>query len=70
GGGGGAGRDVAPYALTVDGTLVAGNPGYWSDGAVAPYCAEYLLCATAGPGVYLVDPNGGDPSDAYETTCE
>jgi hypothetical protein len=70
GGYGGAGRRLEPDRVNIDGALVTGDPGLWETGAVAALCAEYLLCSTAGPGVYLIDPNGGDPSDAYETTCD
>ena len=69
GGVGGTGRRLEPDRVNIDGTLVTGDPGLWETGAVAALCAEYLLCSTAGPGVYLIDPNGGDPTDAYETTC-
>jgi|GEM_PF-1394071 len=70
GGAGSVGRLLEPSRVVVEGGLVTGDPGVWSDGSIPQLCAEYLLCGAAGPGVYLVDATGGDPVDAAETTCE
>jgi hypothetical protein len=40
-------------------------------GAPSPNCLAILNGGgSTGNGIYLVDPNGGDPSDAFQTYCD
>ncbi|MBM4380599.1 MAG: hypothetical protein FJ086_15085, partial [Deltaproteobacteria bacterium] len=69
GGNGGAGRTLTPEAVKVTGLKTAADPGVWSDGTLALSCIEYISCSTAGAGVYMVDPDGGDGEVPYLVQC-
>lgn len=53
----------------MSGLLAGSDPGLWSSGSLGLSCIEYISCASAGPGVYLVDPDGDDPANAFLAQC-
>jgi hypothetical protein len=57
--------------------LTSGGSRRWSDGTVATSCAAYrnppsgyLYDGDVGSGLYRIDPEGGDPADAFDAWCD